>query len=143
MSIRPELVAYIRTLVRGEHDENDRVEAQLDAQGWHGYGEFLHAVFFCAIDRRFAGIRNDRAIIRFVAEMRTSVDGGGAEIDPATAEAMIASVLDPTVGFTTSPEMLGKIQTLALYQALTDEDLPDDELDDLLAQATRMANSSR
>lgn len=141
MATRPEIIEYIRTLVKGEHEANDRIEAQLNDQGWEGYGTFLNAVFFYAIDRRFAGIRNDNAIIRFVAEMRTSIEDGGSEVDAGTAEAMITSVLDSSVTYTASPEMLGKIQTLAAYKALTEENLTDGELDELLAEAIELADS--
>lgn len=141
MTVKPEVVEYVRTMVKGEHEANDRIEAQLDAQGWTGYGTFLNAVFFYAIDRRFAGIRNDNAIIKFVAEMRTSIEDGGSEIDAATAEAVVTSVLDSSVTFTASPEMLGKIQALATYKALTEENLSDVELDELLSEAVLLADS--
>jgi len=141
MATRPEIVDYIRTLIKGEHEANDRIESKLDATGWEGYATFLNAVFFYAIDRRFAGIRNDNAIIKFVAEMRTDIEGGGSEIDAATAEQVVTSVLDSTVEFTATPEMLAKIQTLATYKALTEENMSDAELDDLLAQAVQLADS--
>jgi hypothetical protein len=64
------------------------------------------------------------------------------EINAADAESVIASVLDPAVSFDVAPEMLGKIQTLATYKALTDESLADVELEALLAKATQLAESS-
>lgn len=37
MVIKPELTEYIRTLVRGDNEAHDRLQAKLDAEGWDGF----------------------------------------------------------------------------------------------------------
>ena len=76
MAIRPDMVAYIRTMVRGEHAANDEIEARLDLEGWEGFSTLLGAVFYFAVNRRFPGGASQDEIIRFVSEMRSTTIGG-------------------------------------------------------------------
>ncbi|MEV4760728.1 hypothetical protein AB0J86_37275 [Micromonospora sp. NPDC049559] len=140
MAIKPAMVDFIRTFVRDEIEENDRLEAQLDQEGWDDYGLFLNAVFFLAIDHYFDGRRDGAAIIRFVGEMRSQLDVGGDEIDPVGAERLISSVFDPDVEVGLSPAMIGKVQTHATYKALTEKAISDRELDELLSEAAAVVN---
>jgi len=140
VAIKPGIVDYIRTFVRDEVAENDRLEKQLHQTGWDGYFLFLNAVFLVAIDRFFDGRRDDAAIIKFVAEMRSRPDVGGGDIDPGAAEQMIFTVFDPDTALTASPEMIGLVQTHAIYKALTDKPISDRELDELLGEAAEVAS---
>ncbi|MEO3923776.1 hypothetical protein ABGB07_07935 [Micromonosporaceae bacterium B7E4] len=141
MTVKPELIEYIRTFVRDDVEVNDRLEEQLDRDGWENYALFLNAVFFLAIDLYFDGRRDDGAAIQFVADMRAQTDVGGGEIDPIVAEKMILSVFDPDIALDTSPAMVGRIQTHAIYKALTEKEISDKDLDTLLQEAAQVASS--
>lgn len=141
MAIKPLIVDYIRTFVRDDHEANDRIEAQLNKEGWDGLYAFVSAAFFYAIDLHFDGKRDDRAVRRFVADMRTENPESAAEIDPTLAENAIFAVLDSSVDLEASPEALSKIQILAIYKALNEANLSDSELDALLTRAAQLAES--
>jgi hypothetical protein len=144
MTASNEFAQYLRTLVRGQTAENDRIEARLDAAGWVGYPQFLAVAFFLAVERRFQRPADPGEIIRFVADIRASLADGGPDIDPDTAERMIRSVLDERVRFDMSAlnaEMVGRIQSAVVYAVLTEADLADPDLDQFLAEAERLASS--
>ncbi|MFY1635845.1 hypothetical protein ACN27F_21640 [Solwaraspora sp. WMMB335] len=130
---------YIRTLVRNQHDLNDEIEARLDRDGWDGFPRFLAALFFIAVDRRFGESALPAEIIRFVAALREDLSHGGPDIDPVGAEALIKSALDPAADYNLSQEVIGKIQVAASYKILSEGDLSDAELDEVLAEATEFA----
>ncbi|MGW0435574.1 hypothetical protein ACWDV4_23920 [Micromonospora sp. NPDC003197] len=128
----------MRTLVRDDYERNDQIEAQFGDDKWaEVLASFMSAVFFYAMDLRFDGKRDDKAIIAFVAEMRS--ENPEFEIDPRMAEMAIAATLDDAVELAVSPEALGAIQTLAAYKALSEANLSDVDLDALLHGAARLA----
>ena len=139
MAMNPELPNYVRTLVRGERELNDQIEERLDRDGWDGLPRFLASLFFAAVDRRFGENALPGEIIRFVAALREDLSYGGPDIDPVGAEALIKSVLDPTVDYDLGQEMIGRIQLATSYKILSEGDLSDAELDEILAEATEFA----
>lgn len=141
MTTNPKLVEFLRTFVRDEADANDRLEKELDEEGWGNYALVLNAAFFLAVDRYFDGRRDDAAIIQFVAGMRSQLDVGGSSIDPTAAEALIKSVFDPDTPLRIEPGMMGQIQTHALHKALNDKPISDDDLANLLNEAATIASS--
>jgi hypothetical protein len=143
VAIKSKMIDYIRTFVRDDVEANSRLEEQLNQDGWEGYALFLNAVFFLAIDHYFDGRRDDAAVIRFVAEMRSQFDVGGQDIDPVGAEKLIASVFDPDMGLDITPTMIGKIQTHAIYKALSEKEISDQHLDALLGEAAQVAGQGR
>ncbi|WJK32725.1 hypothetical protein [Solwaraspora sp. WMMA2065] len=142
MTLHPDLPMYIRTLVRGENDLNDEIEARLDRDGWDGFPRFLASLFFIAVDRRFSEDAPAGEIIRFVAALREDLSHGGPDVDPTGAEALIRSVLDPAVDYDLTPEMVTKIQAATMYKIFSEGDLSDAELDEILAEATEFATQS-
>ncbi|WP_326561274.1 hypothetical protein [Micromonospora sp. NBC_01796] len=140
MTIKPELPEYIRTLVRGDHDANDRIEAKLDAEGWGGFPRFLAALFFITVDRRFGESSTPADVIKFVAELRADLSQGGPDIDAEAAEALITSIIDPSVDYTIDQSMIGRIQAATVYRVLTQEDLTDTDLDAVLAEAVELSS---
>jgi len=140
MTIRPELPEYIRTLVRGEHEANDQLEAQLDGTGWEGFPRFLAALFFISVDRRFGEVGTPADVIKFVAGLRTDLSNGGPEIDAEAAETLIISIIDPSINYAIEQNMIGKIQAATIYKVLTEEDLSDSDLDAILAEAVQLAS---
>ena len=140
MTVKPEFVDYVRTMVLGDLAANDRIEAALDEQGWEGFPRYMSALFFVAIDRRFRPGTPKAEIIRFVADLRADVSEGGPPIDAAAAESMIESVLDPSVDYDAPQQMIGTIQAATVYKVLADNALSDAELDEFLAEAARLAS---
>ncbi|MET8041781.1 hypothetical protein ABZU25_13065 [Micromonospora sp. NPDC005215] len=140
MMIKPELPEYIRTMVRGDHAANDAVEARLDAEGWDGLPRFLAAVFFLAVDRRFGEAAGRADVITFVGDLRAGLADGGPEINAEAAEALIMSIIDPSIDYSISQEMIGRIQAATVQKILTDDHLTDDELNALLNEAAGLAS---
>lgn len=140
MTIKPEFVEYVRTMVRGEHDANDEVEARLDEIGWDGFPRFLASAFFLAVDRRFAKDTPQGEIIKFVADLRADASDGGPAMDPVGAENLIRSIVDPEVDYELSQEMIGRIQAAAVLKILTEDELTDDQLDDFFSEAVGLAS---
>ncbi|WBC19693.1 hypothetical protein O7543_23075 [Solwaraspora sp. WMMA2080] len=137
--IKPEIVEYVRTFVRDDHEENDRIERLLDEEGWgDGFASYLAAVFYYAIDRRFGGKWSQSAVIQFVADMRAA-NPVAAQVDPSVAEAAIRAALDPAAELNVSALELPKTQIVAIHHAVADLDMTDSDLDDLLRKAERLA----
>lgn len=141
MPTKSDLIEFVRTLVKGDFVTNDRYEHKLDAEGWDGWPQFLSALFFLAVDRRFHGRYDEAEVIRFVAELRAKTGEGGPSIDPSEAELLIKAVLEPSVEFDIAPQAMGEIETLVVYTILTEENLSDDDLDAVLREAQSIADS--
>ncbi|MGX7670752.1 hypothetical protein [Plantactinospora sp. DSM 117369] len=139
MMIRSDVVEFARTLIKGDFEANDEYERKLDAEGWDGWPAFLSALFFLAIERRFQGTYDEAEVIRFVADLRAETVDGTAPIDPADAESLIRAVFDESVQLDMEPEAMGRVQTLVAYTILAKEDLTDEALDDVLAEAKQLA----
>lgn len=136
-------VEFIRTLVRGDFEANNRYEQRLNEQSWIGFPRFLSTVFFLAVERRFSGPSEEGNIIKFVADLRASGTGEAASLFPQAVETLIRAVLDPSVKVNLDQTTMTQIQTLVVHKILTDEVLPDDELDALLGRAEQLANRKR
>ncbi|MFI7660904.1 hypothetical protein ACIBTW_18685 [Micromonospora parva] len=136
----PEMVDYIRTMIRGDHEANDRVEARLDELGWDGFPTLLGAVFYFAVNRRFDEQTAPGEIVRFVADMRASAPVGTPEIDANAAERLIRAALNPDIETNIDPAMAGRVQGLVILRILGHGATPDEELDALLAEAADLAS---
>jgi hypothetical protein len=128
----PEMVEYIRTMVRGDHEANDRIEARLDEIGWDG--------FYFAVNQRFNERTSQGEIMRFVADMRAAAPAGTPEIDANAAETLIRAAVDPDVETAIDPQMAGRIQGLVILNILGNGAVDDDELNELLADAAALAS---
>ncbi|WP_204000464.1 hypothetical protein [Micromonospora lutea] len=133
------MVAYIRTMVKGEHAENDRIEARLDDQGWEGFSTLLGAVFYFAVNRRFPDGASPDEVIRFVSEMRLTTTGGPGT-DATSAEELISAALDPSVDTDIDPHLAGRVQGLTILHILGAGTVSDEELDALLTEAAALAS---
>jgi hypothetical protein len=140
MTIKPELPAYFRTLVRGDNATNDQIEAKLDAEGWDGFPRFLAALFFVAVDRRFGEDATRADVIKFVADMRAGLGDDGPEVNAEAAENLIFSIIDPSVDYDIHPQMIGRIQAATVNKVLAEGDLTDQELDAVLSEAVELAS---
>ncbi|GAA3725479.1 hypothetical protein GCM10022225_02970 [Plantactinospora mayteni] len=139
MAIKSDVVEFARTLIRGDFEANDRYEEKLDAEGWDGWPRFLSALFFLAVERRFQGGYDEAAVIHFVADLRAETVDDAAPIDASNAESLIRAVFDESVQLTVTPEAMGRIQTLATYKIIAHENLSDEDIDKLLAEAKEIA----
>ncbi|MFY1690813.1 hypothetical protein [Plantactinospora sp. WMMB782] len=142
MTIKPELPAYIRALVRGDNEAHDRIQAQLDSEGWDGFPRFLASLCFLAVDRRFGDDATSADVIKFVADLRAGLADGGPEINAEDAEALIRANIDPEADYDIAPSMIGKIQAAVVYKVLTDEHITDEDLDAVLIEAAQLATRS-
>ncbi|MGC4768616.1 hypothetical protein ACLQ25_06460 [Micromonospora sp. DT44] len=136
----PEMVDYIRTMIRGDHEANDRVEARLDELGWDGFPTLLGAVFYFAVNRRFDEQTSPGEIVRFVADMRASTPAGTPEIDANAAERLIRAAVNPDIETDIDPEMAGRVQGLVILRILGHGATSDEDLDALLAAAADLAS---
>ncbi|RIV40636.1 hypothetical protein D2L64_03165 [Micromonospora radicis] len=134
------MVDYIRTMVRGDHEANDRIEARLDEIGWDGFPTLLGAVFYFAVNRRFDERTSPGEIMRFVADIRAAAPPGTPEIDANAAETLIRAAVDPDVETAIDPQMAGRIQGLVILSILGDGSVGDEELDELLTEAAALAS---
>jgi hypothetical protein len=141
MTIHPDIVEYVRTFIRDEYTENDRIEERLAQTGLgEDFASFLSAVFFFAVDRRFDGTNDRAAIIRFVADLRAQDGPGGLDVEAPAAEAVIAAVFDPTTELNVTADSLAAIQVHVIHKAISDLQLTDDELNELLREAEQLAS---
>ncbi|MEH1016356.1 hypothetical protein V6U90_25030 [Micromonospora sp. CPCC 206060] len=139
MAVNREMVDYIRTMLKGEHAENDRLESLLDERGWDGFPTLLGAVFYFAVNRRFSESATAAEIMWFVTEMRASAPAGGSETDANSAEKLIRAALDPSIEADVEPQMAGRIQGMVILHILGGGNVSDEELDALLDEAFGLA----
>jgi hypothetical protein len=139
VTVRSDFVQLVRTLVRGDFETNDQYERKLNEEGWEGFPRFLSAVFFLAVERRFARDADINDIIRFVADIRSRT--GASSVDPIAAETLIRAALDHSVAVNVEEELAGTVQLMVAHQILADEDLSDEDLDGFLRDAVRLASS--
>ncbi|MEU0549539.1 hypothetical protein [Micromonospora sp. NPDC005979] len=137
--IKSDLIEYVRTMIRSDYAANESVGARLDAEGWDGFPRFLAALFFVAVDRRFGETADRAGVIKFVAELRAQYEGG-PEIRADDAESLILATIDPSLDYTVSPEMIGRIQAATVQKIFTEEGLADPALDALLSEAADLAS---
>lgn len=140
MGIKPEMIDYIRTMVRGDYERNDQIEAALDTEGWDNFSTLLGVVFYFAVNRRLAETSNSTDIIRLVAEMRASTPSNAPEVDVNAAEKLIRAALDPSIEAKVDPEMAGSIQGLTILYILGDPSVSDAELERILSDAAEVAS---
>jgi hypothetical protein len=138
-TIKPELVEYIRTMIKGDYEANDKIESKLDVEGWEGMAPLMGATFFHLVDRYFGGELNDKKIIELVAAMRADQRAASHGIKAEGAETLIRAALDESVSIDIEPEAVGKIQALAVMKIAEAQPLSESELDALLTESVAMA----
>jgi len=138
--IKPDVVEYLRTMLRGDYAENDRLETKLDAEGWGDFMTLLGAVFYFAVNRRLNEQASENQIVQFVAEMRSVAPVDAQEIDANAAERLVKAALDPNVDVDIDPEMGATIQGLAIMYVLGEGRASEQEIDALLAEAVEVAS---
>ena len=137
-----ELIEYVRTMVSRDTAANKRVEQKLDAEGWTGAPVFYASCFYLAVNRRFPRPVDPGDIVRFVAEIRAWAGEDAPGIDPAIAETLIGSVVDPSMEIDVrrlDQEMVGRIELIVVFAVLSRLSVSEAELDAFFTKATSMA----
>ncbi|MEQ4306244.1 hypothetical protein ABNF97_33505 [Plantactinospora sp. B6F1] len=126
-------------MAKGDADSYRRHCAELDAEGWDGFGEVVGAAFFIAADRAFASNVSTGEVIRFVADARAEIQDTGFDLDPKAAETLI---LAAKTGKADALEQLDQQtiienEMLLLWKFLGD--LEDEELNGFLRDVDTLA----
>lgn len=140
--VTEEYVAALRAFLTGEDDAFSQLGARLQARDGPGSGNVYAALQAMALTlaarRRFAPACSASEVIRFVAQVRTVM---GDEVDPLTAERVLRGVLGEPASAQALDEHAKALVVPALLLVLVGQDnLPDVDLEALLAQARVMAN---
>lgn len=141
MAVTAESVAILRTFLKGDIEQHQRLVDQLDSQAAKaGYSMLLGAAFFTAVERRFAKNGTDADVVDFVGDVRARSARLGDSIDPRTAERLIRAVYtDEDIDDIDGKTFLGT-QFILLAALVIDERLDDQGLDQFLAKARTLAN---
>lgn len=132
---------YVWTLVHGDHVGTQRIEGELDRTGWDGYPRFLEAAFLLALDARFSRPPNRAEIIRFVANMRAELGDDAPPVDQHFAEYLLRCALsNKLIDQAGDAEMIGRIESLVLYEILCEAGWSDEQLEAFLSEAIRLAD---
>lgn len=135
MAITDDQVALLRTQLRGEFDEYERLYPEFDKSQTDGYIELIGATFILAAERRFRpnGTRPD--IIMFVAEVRSKTRAAAESIDPKIGERVLLAALtnEPIDDLDADAVILAQLHLLVAITAA--EGLSASEIDALLAKA--------
>lgn len=135
-----DLVATLRALLTGDHDQYERGFSRLATPADHGrYAALLAAAFTIAAERHFSGSVTRADLIRYVADVRARVPSAGENIEPKVAEQLLYEALtdDP---FTGEPRVIGMHQMILLAALISDAQLTPIELDAFLADARVQAD---
>lgn len=142
MAITDDQVALLRTQLRGEFDEYERLYAEFDKSHTDGYIELMGAAFILATERRFRpnGTRPD--LIMYVANVRSKTRKAAESIDPKIAERLLLAALtdEPIDDLDANEVILTQLHLLVSMTAA--EDFPASEVDGLLAKAREIVDSA-
>ncbi|GLZ76674.1 hypothetical protein Afil01_14810 [Actinorhabdospora filicis] len=133
-----ELLTVARLLVHGRFGERRRLIDDIDRRhAWDGYGEFLAALFYLAVARRFPEGAGPVQVALLVREVRDRWDPGGLMIDPYAVAALIGSVFGDADATRIDPTTVGQLESLLVHHLLAGTN--EVELDDLFARAEKLA----
>lgn len=141
MAVSNEQVATLRAFLKGDFDEYERLNDQLDrdADG-AGFGALIAGGFFEAVDRKFGSSAKDADIIEFVSDVRSRSDRASERIDPKVAERLIRSTFGDGSVADLDDETVGRTQLLLLTALIADEQLDDVKLDQFMATARALGD---
>jgi hypothetical protein len=86
----------LRALLEGDLQQYPERTAVLDEQGWNAFGELVGSAFHRAVGQRFLPGQDRAEIAKFVEEAGRPYIGTPVEIDTASGEALVHSVLGDT-----------------------------------------------
>ena len=141
MPVTDDQVATLRAYLAGEFHLYERLHGQLDPTAAKtGFSALLTAAFFEAVDRRFAQSGTAADVVEFVGAVRARSDELAEELDPRAAERVIRAILIDEDVADIDAAIKINTQFLLLYPLVEDAHLDDAGLDDLLAEARKLAD---
>lgn len=102
-------------------------------------GALVAAAFAQAVERRFDGA-DDLGIILFVGDVRAGDASAGTRLDPRIAEQMVRSALSEEDLPNLAVGVSFRVQMVLLMRLIADENLDDEGLDRVLAEARKLAD---
>jgi hypothetical protein len=134
-------VAALRAYLTGNFHLYEQLHRQLDPiAAATGFSALLTATFFEAVDRRFATSGTASEVTEFVGAVRARSDELSAELDSSAAERLIRAMLTDEDIDEIDPATRANTQFLLLYPLVEDAYLDEAGLDDLLAEARKLAD---
>lgn len=132
-----ELLTVARLLVHGRFGERRRLIDDIDRRdAWDGYGEFLAALFYLAVTRRFPEGAGPVQVALLVHEVRDRWDPGGFMIDPWAMATLIGAVFGNADSSLVDAVTVGQLESLMVHHLLAGTG--EAELDDLFARAAAL-----
>jgi len=131
----------LRALLEGDLQKYPERTAVLDEQGWNAFGELVGSAFHRAVGQRFVPGQDRAEIAKFVEEAGAPYVGTPVEIDTASGEALVRSVLGDTSTVADVLERfdepdLARIELVLLRRLISDAGLTGDAFDKFLEDST-------
>lgn len=141
MPVTDEEVAPLRAQLSGRTEEHQRLFAQLSKEDVQtGYRALVTSAFMIAVERRFGRQTSPAALVEFVGEMRAHSDSLADKIDPHVAERVLQAVYANDRLSDLDARTVWQTHLLLLAGLVASARLDDNALDDLLAEARKMAD---
>jgi hypothetical protein len=130
----------LRALLEGDLQQYPERTAVLDEQGWNAFGELVGSAFHRAVGQRFLPGQDRAEITKFVEEAGKPYIGTPVEIDPASGEALVHSVLGDTSTVADVLERfdepdLARIELVLLRRLIADAGLTGDAFEKFLEES--------
>jgi hypothetical protein len=135
MAVTDKQVAILRGQLSAKAKRRRRRLLDLNSTG----GALVAAAFAQAAERRFNGA-GDLGIILFVGDVRAGDASAGTRLDPRTAEQLIRSALSDEDLPNLTAGVSFRVQMVLLMRLIADENLDDEGLDRVLAEARKLAD---
>jgi hypothetical protein len=141
MPVTDDQVAALKAYLSGDFHQYERIHGRLDpVAAKTGYSALLTATFFEAVDRRFAKGGTAADVVEFVGAVRARSEEFATELDPRVAERLIRAMLTDEDVDDIDVDTKVNSQFLLLYPLVEDQRLDDAGLDELLAEARKLAD---
>jgi hypothetical protein len=130
----------LRALLEGDLQQYPERTAVLDEKGWNAFGELVGSAFHRAVGQRFLPGQDRAEIARFVEEAGRPYVGTPVEIDSASGEALVRSVLGDTSSVADvldrfdEPD-LARIELVLLRRLIADAGLTGDAFEKFLEES--------
>jgi hypothetical protein len=143
VQVTDEYVEALRLFLTDD-DAFEQLSSQLEKRDGHDggdvYAALVGAAFVAAARRRFGPSYRSRDVIRLVAQARAALRDSSGDVDPRTAERMLAAVLGDNPTVDGLDEQARALTIPALLAVMVDQlALSDSDLDAFLAEARSLA----
>lgn len=143
MPVTDEQIAPLRAQLSGRTEEHQRLFAQLSREDKQtGYRALVTSAFMIAVQRRFSRETSPAALVEFVSEMRAHSDSLAEKIDPRVAERVLRAVYTNDRLSDLDARAVWQTQLLLLAGLVSSARLDESSLDELLAEARKLADQA-